>query len=138
MDKSSSNLQDAGVATGSSDEIHQVGQNTEIDLEVCNTPDGEEPNDYEKRTLRRVGERLPTLSFLIAVVELTERFSYYGTQGLFQNYISHKRGYDPHGAPGLGLGSQAATGLNMFYQFLCYCTYCTNEVPPLGNLETVK
>lgn len=45
--------------------------------------------------------------------------SYYGCQGLFQNYISNRpNGAD--GAPGLGLGHQGATGLNLFFQWFCY------------------
>jgi POT family proton-dependent oligopeptide transporter len=51
------------------------------------TADGEEPNEEEKRTLRRVGESLPFSAWLIAIVELSERFTYYGMSGLFQNYI---------------------------------------------------
>lgn len=91
----------------------------EKDPESVDTPDGEEPSEREKRTLRRIGENLPASAFLIAVVELTERFTYYGAQGLFQNYIS----YDRHGADGprgLDMGSQAATGLNLFFQWFCY------------------
>ena len=85
------------------------------------TPDGDEPTEYEKRHLRRIGENLPLSAFLIAIVELTERFTYYGAQGLFQNYVSHHAdGRD--GAPGLGLGHQAATGLNLMFQWLCYVT----------------
>ena len=83
------------------------------------TADGDEPNEHEKGTLRRVGENLPASAFLIAVVELCERFTYYGCQGLFQNYISN----DPDGADGprgLGLGVKGATGLNTFFQFFCY------------------
>lgn len=86
------------------------------------TPDGEEPSDYERRTLRRVGENLPASAFLIAIVELTERFTYYGASGLFQNYISN----GPHittDSPGLGMGGQAATGLNLFFQWFCYGMY---------------
>lgn len=92
------------------------------DYEGGDTPDGEEPNDHEKRTLRRIGENLPMSAFLIAIVELTERFTYYGAQGLFQNYINNKpNGAD--GARGLGLGHQGATGLNIFFQFFCYGKY---------------
>ena len=85
------------------------------------TPEGEEPNEYEKEHLRRVGENLPASAFLIAIVELCERFTYYGCQGLFQNYINNRKtGED--GTPGLGLGHQGATGLNIFFQFFCYGT----------------
>jgi POT family proton-dependent oligopeptide transporter len=47
------------------------------------------------------------------------KVSYYGCQGLFQNYISH-RSNGADGAPGLGLGHQGATGLNLFFQWFCY------------------
>ena len=90
-----------------------------VATETAPTPDGDEPNAYEKSTLRRIGENLPASAYLIAIVELTERFTYYGAQGLFQNYISFsKTGAD--GPRGLGMGSQAATGLNLFFQWFCY------------------
>lgn len=98
---------------------HSEDLDREKDMETAPTADGEEPNAHEKSTLRRVGENLPASAFLIAVVELTERFTFYGAQGLFQNYISNKQnGAD--GAPGLGMGHQAATGLNLFFQWFAY------------------
>lgn len=109
------------------------------DSESAPTPDGEEPNDHEKRTLRRVGENLPAAAFLIAIVELTERFAYYGAQGLFQNYISHKKD-GSEGAKGLGLGHQAATGLNLFFQFFCYVTPILGAIISdqyLGKYKTI-
>ncbi|KAG5999071.1 hypothetical protein E4U43_002298 [Claviceps pusilla] len=103
------------------------------------TPDGAEPNEHERSTLRRVGENLPASAFLIAIVELTERFTYYGAQGLFQNYISyHKDGRD--GPKGLGLGSQAAFGLNLFFQWLSYITPILGAIISdqyLGKYKTI-
>lgn len=101
------------------DEKHAVVENADVESEP--TPEGGEPNEHEKRTLRRVGENLPASAYLIAIVELTERFAYYGCQGLFQNYINNR----PNGADGpagLGLGHQGATGLNLFFQWFCYVT----------------
>ncbi|KAJ6441851.1 MFS peptide transporter Ptr2 [Purpureocillium lavendulum] len=103
------------------------------------TADGEEPNEYEKRTLRRVGENLPASAFLIAIVELTERFTYYGAQGLFQNYINNRPGGED-GAPGLGLGHKAATGLNLFFQWFCYVTPILGAIISdqyLGKYKTI-
>jgi POT family proton-dependent oligopeptide transporter len=40
------------------------------------TPEDEEPNEQERRSLRRVGENLPAPAYLIAIVELTERFTW--------------------------------------------------------------
>ncbi|KAF6822479.1 MFS peptide transporter [Colletotrichum plurivorum] len=109
------------------------------DSESGPTPDGAEPNDYEKSTLRRVGESLPASAFLIAVVELTERFTYYGAQGLFQNYISNDaNGLD--GPKGLGMGHQAATGLNLFFQWFCYVTPILGAIIAdqyLGKYKTI-
>jgi POT family proton-dependent oligopeptide transporter len=109
------------------------------DPEFGTTPDGEEPNNHEKATLRRVGENLPASAFLIAVVELTERFAYYGAQGLFQNYISYaKDGSD--GPKGLGMGNQAATGLNLFFQWFCYVTPILGAIIAdqyLGKYKTI-
>jgi proton-dependent oligopeptide transporter, POT family len=45
------------------------------DVELQPTEDGQEPNDQEKATLRRVGENLPSAAYLVAVVELCERFT---------------------------------------------------------------
>ena len=48
---------------------------TPTDVEMDPTPDGGEPNEQEKLSLRRVGENLPAPAYLIAIVELTERFT---------------------------------------------------------------
>lgn len=82
--------------------------------------DGEEPNEIEKRTLRHVAENLPASAWMVAVVELCERFTYYGMNGMFQNYVQLPLDGSA-GQPGaLGMGHQAATGLTTFFQFWCY------------------
>ncbi|KAF3176649.1 hypothetical protein TWF788_007915, partial [Orbilia oligospora] len=78
-----------------------------------------EPTSEEKAALRHVAENLPLSAWLVAIVELCERFSYYGCQGLFQNFI--QRPYNGREGPGaLGLGQHGATGLGTFFQFWCY------------------
>ncbi|KAK3060657.1 hypothetical protein LTS18_008045, partial [Coniosporium uncinatum] len=85
------------------------------------TAEGDEPNDYEKKHLRHIADPLNASIFLIAFVELCERFTYYGISGLFQNYIQRPLdGSEGRGA--LGLGHQGATGLSTFFQFWCYVT----------------
>jgi POT family proton-dependent oligopeptide transporter len=49
--------------------------------------EGEYPTAEEIRTLRHIGDPLPKSAFLVAVVELCERFTFYGVSGIFQNYI---------------------------------------------------
>ncbi|KAI5363860.1 putative proton-dependent oligopeptide transporter family, PTR2 family proton/oligopeptide symporter [Septoria linicola] len=83
---------------------------------------GPEPTEHERLTLRRVADDLPWSTFLVAVVELCERFTYYGLSGPFQNYISNSY-HDPNGLPGaIGLDQTGATGLTNFFQFWCYVT----------------
>lgn len=83
------------------------------------TPDGEVPTEEEKHRLRHVAENLPFSAWLVAMVELSERFTYYGVSGIFQNYIQRPLdGSEGRGA--LGMGHQGATGLSTFFQFWCY------------------
>lgn len=51
---------------------------------ITSSQDGEEPTDSEKEALRRVSDRLPISAWFVAVVELAERFSYYGLSGPFR------------------------------------------------------
>ncbi|QVM07553.1 peptide transporter ptr2 [Coccidioides posadasii str. Silveira] len=86
------------------------------------------PTQGDLDTLRRVAGPLPWSAFLVAAVELCERFAYYGIAGPFQNYIEnpYRPGSQTPGA--LGLGQSAATGLTSFFQFWCYVT------PTLGGI----
>lgn len=89
------------------------------------TEDGGEPTELENSTLRHVGDKVPYSAYLVAVVELAERFTYYGLTGPFQNYMQNPRGVVSDGArlPGaLGLGQSSATALSYFFQFWCYVT----------------
>lgn len=98
-----------------------------VDETTIQTPEGEQPTEHEKSTLRHVGESLPFAVFLVAIIELCERFTYYGCQGIFQNYV--QRPLDGSLGPGaLGMGHQGATGLTTFYSFFCYVT------PLIGGL----
>lgn len=111
---------DNSVSTNGHDEKH-------IDESLIETPEGDVPTEHEKATLRHVGESLPFAVFLVAIIELSERFTYYGCQGIFQNYV--QRPLDGSQGPGaLGMGHQGATGLTTFYTFWCYVT------PLLGGL----
>ncbi|KAJ8082330.1 hypothetical protein PM082_008183 [Marasmius tenuissimus] len=90
----------------------------------------ESPTEEERQTLRRVSDSLPWNAFLIAIVELAERFSFYGCTVVFTNFIQQKRPPESstgaggtHGQSGaLGLGQRASTGLTTFYQFWVYIT----------------
>ncbi|KAJ5180913.1 MFS peptide transporter Ptr2 [Penicillium capsulatum] len=112
----------------------------DVDKEALSiTPDGEEPNDDEKRSLRHVAENLPISAWLVAIVELSERFTYYGMSGLFQNYVLRPLdGSQGRGA--LGMGHQGATGLTTFFQFWCYVTPIIGAIVAdqyLGKYKTI-
>lgn len=76
-------------------------------------------SDEDRANLRRVPAPMPVTAFLVAVCELAERFSYYGTTQVFQNFIQQPlppgqptgSNPDPNGVAGaLGRGQQTATG----------------------------
>jgi POT family proton-dependent oligopeptide transporter len=84
----------------------------DIDLLPSYAPDqesisseGEEPTDEERHTLRHVSDKLPWSAWLVAVVELCERFAFYGLSGPFQNYIQNDR----HGAVPGALGAYSTS-----------------------------
>ncbi|EXJ83708.1 POT family proton-dependent oligopeptide transporter [Capronia coronata CBS 617.96] len=89
------------------------------------------PTEEELKTLPRVADEIPWRVYTVAFVELCERFSYYGTQILFQNFIQRRLltptgrapnpGGDTDNNPGaLGQGQQIATSLGTFFSFWCY------------------
>lgn len=88
------------------------------------------PTLEERLTLPRHPDRLPWAAYLIAYVELAERFSYYGCTVVFTNFIQQplppgsKTGAGgAHGQSGaLGRGQQASTGLTTFNSFWVYVT----------------
>ncbi|KAF7340570.1 Peptide transporter PTR2A [Mycena sanguinolenta] len=88
------------------------------------------PTEEERATLRRVPDSIPWNAYLIAFVELAERFSFYGSSVVFTNFIqqplpegSRTGAGFTHGVSGaLGMGQRASTGLTTFYQFWCYVT----------------
>ncbi|RDB16581.1 putative peptide transporter ptr2 [Hypsizygus marmoreus] len=88
------------------------------------------PTEEERVSLRRVADSVPWNAYLIAIVELAERFSFYGSSVVFTNFIQQPLPPGSHSGAGftdgqsgaLGLGQRASTGLTTFYQFWCYIT----------------
>ncbi|KAF8066511.1 peptide transporter PTR2A [Lyophyllum atratum] len=118
------------------DEKNSVDRTGSIDhsgdpVELDGIHDGLEfPTEEERQTLRRVADKIPWNAYLIAFVELAERFSFYGSSVVFTNFIQQKLPEGSHSGAGftngqsgaLGLGQRASTGLTTFYQFWCYIT----------------
>ncbi|KAF9456670.1 peptide transporter PTR2A [Collybia nuda] len=118
------------VQVYSSEKAHSSEENDSLQYVPDGIHDGLEfPTEEERRTLRRVADKIPWNAYLIAVVELAERFSFYGSSVVFTNFIqqplpkgSHTGAGFLHGQSGaLGLGQRASTGLTTFYQFWCVC-----------------
>lgn len=82
--------------------------------------EGRAPTEEELKTLRHVSESIPISCWLVALVELAERFSYYGLSAPFQNYMQNGPDDTPAGA--LQLKNSGATALSYFFQFWCYVT----------------
>ncbi|KAJ5325188.1 Peptide transporter [Penicillium brevicompactum] len=117
----------------------KTSMDADFDKENTVTPDGGEPTLSEKSGLRHVAENLPISAWLVAIVELCERFTYYGMSGLFQNYV--QRPLDgSQGRGALGMDHQGATGLTTFFQFWCYVTPIIGAVVAdqyLGKYKTI-
>ncbi|KIP09372.1 hypothetical protein PHLGIDRAFT_126379 [Phlebiopsis gigantea 11061_1 CR5-6] len=109
--------------SGSHDHIVSDAASQELD----GIHDGLEfPNDEERSTLRRVSDSIPWNAYLIAFVELCERFSYYGATVVFTNFIQQplpsgsRTGASVKQPGALGLGQQASTGIGTFNSFWVY------------------
>ncbi|PKX89838.1 putative POT peptide transporter [Aspergillus novofumigatus IBT 16806] len=93
----------------------------------------------EKRDLRRVCDDISLDIFLVAIVELAERFTYRSITAPMQNYIQHGRDdVLHHGA--LGLGQKVATGISYFFVGWCYLAPIFGAVVAdsyLGRFKTI-
>ncbi|KAH0287097.1 MFS general substrate transporter [Aureobasidium namibiae CBS 147.97] len=89
------------------------------------------PTEEERKTLRRIPGSLPTVAYLICVVEFCERASYYGCQPLFSNFVNRPMpvGGNGYGAPAegtqqtagaLGMGTVKANAVSQSFSLLCY------------------
>ncbi|KAI9762450.1 MAG: peptide transporter ptr2 [Chaenotheca gracillima] len=111
----------------------------------------------ELATLRHVGDKVPFRAWLVAIVELSERFTFIGLTGPFrklrptndnilskisqaaENYMQNPRD-DPLRPGALGLGQKTATGLSYFFSFWCYVTPILGAIIAdswLGRYKTI-
>ncbi|CAN8096793.1 unnamed protein product [Discula destructiva] len=87
----------------------------------------EKPTEEEMHTLRRVSGKIAWAAFTVAICELAERFSYYGSSILYTNFVvqslppGSNTGAGFSGQSGaLGLGSKAGQGISLTNQFFAY------------------
>jgi dipeptide/tripeptide permease len=135
-DPTSTDLPSRGKDSSDSDQ----NPNPEKDLDDF-LPSDSIPTPSDLLLLPKVSDKLPYSAFLVAIVELCERFAYYGLSGPFQNYISNSY-KDVNGLPGaLGLGQSGATATTNLFQSWCYCTPLLGAVIAdqyLGKYATIK
>ncbi|RHZ59236.1 hypothetical protein CDV55_106677 [Aspergillus turcosus] len=81
--------------------------------QLSTPPDSEAATEDETRELEHVAARLPARVWLAATIGMAERFAYYGTQTLFQNYLQNSPGDLIRGA--MGLGKSHATTVNLAF-----------------------
>ncbi|PNS14979.1 hypothetical protein CAC42_2208 [Sphaceloma murrayae] len=89
------------------------------------------PTEHERLHLRRVAGSLPTIAYLICIVEFCERASYYGVQPLISNFVNRPlpKGGNGFGAPpkgtqqtagALGMGTIKANAVAQSFSMLVY------------------
>ncbi|KAJ7714126.1 peptide/h+ symporter protein [Mycena metata] len=115
-----------------SDESKGVEDIEESSDSVLENSDGVTQRDLE--TLRHVRDKIPWQAFTVAVVEFAERWTYYGTTNLYNNYIraplppgsrngSVARADRAIGVAGaLGKGQEKSFAIQTFNSFLVYLT----------------
>lgn len=113
---------DGQVSVSEKKDLDKIGsQDDSKDEESYDVVEGRTyATDEELETLRHVSGSIPLRCWLVAVVELAERFSYYGLSTPFQNYMQNGPEDEPSGV--LRLGNSDATALSYFFQFWCYVT----------------
>ncbi|KAG6915913.1 hypothetical protein DXG01_009283 [Tephrocybe rancida] len=111
-------------------------KHSQSELEGSSIVDGSEGvTEHELATLRHVADRLPYTAWLVVMVEFAERWSYYGTTNIYNNYIQFPlppgstNGAVPKALRGgdivagaLGQGQQKSFALRTFNTFWVYCT----------------
>lgn len=101
--------------------VEKTNSDDNYELEsMAASDEGREPTAEEMKKLRHVSEKIPFSCWLVAIVELAERFAYYGLSTPFQNYMQNSPSDSPKGV--LNLKNQGATALSYFWQFWCYVT----------------
>ncbi|KAJ7026811.1 oligopeptide transporter [Mycena alexandri] len=95
------------------------------------------PTAEELSGLRHVSGAVPPGAWLVALLALSERCTYYGLTAPLQNYMQNNRD-DPLHPGALGLGQSAATRLSYFLTFFVYATSFGGAVVSDGWLGRYK
>ncbi|TFB00742.1 Peptide transporter PTR2, partial [Trichoderma ghanense] len=124
----------SGAAPIESEELGVTLDRLHDDIEKAplEGPDGREPTEEEKASLRKVAGSIPAISWVLCVAELAERASYYGASQVFNDFMQFplpKGGNgsgavpknNPNGHAGaLNEGLQFASAFSTLFTFLAY------------------
>ncbi|PVF97460.1 PTR2-domain-containing protein [Serendipita vermifera] len=115
-------------------------------------PNSEGVTQHEYDTLQHVGDALPLSAWLVVIVEFAERWSYYGTTNIFNNYIraplppgsttgAVDAAHRANGVAGaLNLGQQKSFSIRTFNTFWVYITPIIGGIiadTKLGRYKTI-
>ncbi|KAJ7752199.1 peptide/h+ symporter protein [Mycena maculata] len=114
------------------EEIKQHMSDVDTDDSILENSEG--VTQHELATLRHVRDKIPWPAFTVAVVEFAERWTYYGTTNLYNNYIRAplppgsvngsvapaNRQFGVAGA--LGMGQEKSFAIGTFNTFFVYIT----------------
>lgn len=113
------------------------------------------PTEQEYLTLRKVADSIPHTAYLLCIVELAERASYYGASTVFSNFMQFPLpdGGNGAGAPArgtedtagaLGKGLQFSNAMTLLFKFLAYIIpifggmlFTANNAPGHANVLQV-
>lgn len=116
-------VDDEGRKRKNKDDDNGGGDNSDL-VHSISSFDTDQPTEEERATLRIVSDKIPRAAFLVALIELCERFTYYGLSGPFQNYIQNP--YRHKGIPG-ALGT-LKRNFHIFLLFL-FCFFAKPDFP---------
>lgn len=133
-EKTNHSIEDAHYTSSSLEELYNYDDPLNYSTKYVDeyNPQGlRKPTEDEKKNLRRVLGRASYAVYLICLVELAERASYYSVQGLLANFIQRPlppgsttgapvSKSDSQSAGALGLGTQVSSALTLLLQFLAY------------------
>ncbi|EDR15520.1 peptide/h+ symporter protein [Laccaria bicolor S238N-H82] len=126
--------EDNALAPVASIDDEKLGHRTESGEDHSIIEGSEGVTQHDLDTLRHVADRLPYTAWLVVIVEFAERWTYYGTTNIFNNYIraplprfsttgaviAADRAEGIAGA--LGKGQQISFSIRTFNSFFVYVT----------------
>lgn len=118
--------------SSSTDELPEKGAHTAYHdpIQMVGSYEGK-PTEEELKSLRRVPGKIPTVAYMLCIVEFCERASYYGVTGVISNFINRPlpEGGNGYGAPprgtqetagALDMGTSVSNAVNQSFKMLVY------------------